>query len=156
LKSTSNEFALLNNGITLLSDSFKISETTGVENIGQVIMTNPQIINGGQTAYTLSKIWDEEYTSNPDIFKNKEVMLKIIILKSYEKVDMSLIEELSNSTNQQSRVEEADRRSNELIQLELQDKIYNDFGYYYERKRGEFYYGLNGGFINKNLYECPL
>lgn len=151
LNSTSNEFALLNNGITLLTNSFKISETTGEENIGQVIMTNPQIINGGQTAYTLSKIWDEDLHYNERLFDTKEVMLKIIILKDYERVDMKLIEELSNSTNQQSRVEEADRRSNEKIQYEIQKKIYQDFGFYYERKKGEFYYGINGGYINKNL-----
>ncbi|MCX6316267.1 MAG: AIPR family protein [Bacteroidetes bacterium] len=151
LNSTSNEFALLNNGITLLANSFKISETTGEENIGQVIMTNPQIINGGQTAYTLSKIWDEDMHHNIRLFDTKEVMLKIIILKDYEKVDMKLIEELSNSTNQQSRVEEADRRSNEKVQYEIQRKVYEDFGFYYERKKGEFYYGINGGYINKNL-----
>jgi hypothetical protein len=151
LNSTSNEFALLNNGITLLTNSFKISETTGEENIGQVIMTNPQIINGGQTAYTLSKIWDEDMHLNIRLFDTKEVMLKIIILKDYEKVDMKLIEELSNSTNQQSRVEEADRRSNEKVQYEIQRKVYEDFGFYYERKKGEFYYGINGGYINKKL-----
>lgn len=82
----------------------------------------------------MSKIWDETMHHNMRLFDTKEVMLKIIILKDYDKVDMKLIEELSNSTNQQSRVEEADRRSNEKVQYEIQKKIYQDFGFNYERK----------------------
>jgi hypothetical protein len=48
-----NNFALLNNGITILSDKVAISESTGAENVGQMILTRPQILNGGQTALHL-------------------------------------------------------------------------------------------------------
>lgn len=53
-----NEFALFNNGITMLSDETKYSDTVGKRNTAEILVTNPQIINGGQTAYTLSIIYD--------------------------------------------------------------------------------------------------
>jgi len=54
LNQESNNFAILNNGITILSDNVDITESTGRKNEGQLILTKPQILNGGQTAYTLS------------------------------------------------------------------------------------------------------
>jgi len=69
---------LLNNGITILSNNLNISESTGKTNEGQLILTNPQILNGGQTAYTLCVIYEEflEQPKNPLL--GKEVLLKII------------------------------------------------------------------------------
>jgi len=151
LNSGTNEFAVYNNGITLVSNSFNISETTGEINVGQIIMQNPQIINGGQTAYTLSKIWESSQEKNNEIFDKKEVMLKVIIINDYVNLNQEFLEDLSNATNKQSRVEEADRRSNEGIQIEVQRKIFEEFGHYYERKKGEFYYGLDGKYIPKHL-----
>lgn len=146
-KNTSNEFALYNNGITIIAGSFSISETTGTPDSAQVIIGRPQIINGGQTAYTLSKMYED----HTDTFGDKEVMLKVIVVPDLDQVDTRFIEELSNSTNQQSRVEEADRRSNDAIQLKIQEAIYKEFGFYYERKRGEFYYGEASGYIDDEL-----
>ncbi|TOO19306.1 AIPR family protein, partial [Vibrio parahaemolyticus] len=53
-----------------------------------------------------------------------------------------LIESISKATNRQSEVSDADRRSNDKIQIDLQDEIFDKFGYYYERKKGEFADGL--------------
>jgi hypothetical protein len=154
LNSTSNDFAILNNGITVIADFFNISKSTGVVNRGQIIMTNPQIINGGQTAYTICKIY-EDNMYNPEglnrTFSNKEVMLKIVIVGSEIEPNIKFIQEISNATNQQTRVEEADRRSNDEIQILLQKLIFENFGYFYERKKGEFYYGSGSGYINKDL-----
>lgn len=143
-----NDFSILNNGITMIADSFGLTERTGEVNVGQIIMTNPQIVNGGQTAYTLSKIFEEHKDALIETFKDKEVLLKVIVMKP---PDLEFIEEISNSTNLQSRVEEADRRSNESIQLDLQSAIYDEYGLFYERKRGEFYNGIDGKYISKDL-----
>jgi hypothetical protein len=152
-----NDFAVLNNGITIICDSFKISESTGNVDVGQIILTHPQIINGGQTAYTLSRIYESHKNTLNEVFGDKEVVLKIIIVSAGEEFNVKFIEEISNATNQQNRVEEADRRSNEPIQIEIQKLFYENFGYLYERKRGEFHYGLEGNYINKeqiiNRYE---
>jgi hypothetical protein len=74
-----NEFALFNNGITMLSDDTIYSDKVGKRNKAEVIVTNPQIINGGQTAYTLSVLYDNCIKNNTlHIFDDKEVLLKII------------------------------------------------------------------------------
>jgi hypothetical protein len=154
---TGNEFSLFNNGITMLSDETRFNESTGKEYWGQLHVKNPQIINGGQTAYTLSEIYEQSMRDEEDlkaIFGTKEVMLKVITLIDANRVGIdirrNLIEAISKATNQQITVNEADRRSNDRIQLELQENIYYEFGYFYERKRGEFYDGLHNKYINRD------
>lgn len=145
-----NNFALLNNGITILSDNVNITESTGRQNEGQLIIYKPQIINGGQTAYTLSEIY-EEYEDQPDEpLKGKEVLLKIITpLFDPNEIDTDFVKLISNATNKQNEVSEADRRSNHEIQIFLQEKYFEEFGYFYERKTGEFHDGIKQGFITK-------
>lgn len=147
-----NNFALLNNGITIISDSVNISESTGTQNVGQMILTRPQILNGGQTAFTLSMIYDEyiEKPHNPLI--GKEVLVKIITPSSETiKITTEFVELISNATNQQNEVSEADRRANNEIQLFLQSKIFSEYGYFYERKAGEFHDGIRDGLIDRDL-----
>jgi hypothetical protein len=145
-----NDFAIFNNGVTVLSEDFCITELTGKKDIGQLILRNPQIINGGQTAHTLSEVY-EESTGKTNIFENKEVLLKAIKLKSKDDWDLHFIEEISNATNKQTAVKEEDRRSNDEMQVKLQESIYDEFGYYYERKQGEFFDGIKNHYISKNL-----
>lgn len=77
-KST-NEFALFNNGITILSDDTQINSQVAKKDRAQLIITNPQIINGGQTAFTLSSLYEEcIFNDNYSIFNEKEVLVKII------------------------------------------------------------------------------
>jgi hypothetical protein len=144
-----NEFAILNNGITILADDVQFSDRTGNPRAGRLTLTNPQIINGGQTAYTLSKIYENKHEKAARIFKGKEVMLKIVSLGQGGSNQALFIENISNSTNRQSRVKEADRRSNSQTFTEMQSKIYSHFGYFFERKEGEFYNGLDRAFIDK-------
>jgi hypothetical protein len=153
-----NEFALFNNGITMLSDDTVYSDKVGKKNKAEVLITSPQIINGGQTAYTLSILYERFLKSNTlHFFDNKEVLLKIISFnteenssKNFEIDKLKLIEEISIATNQQSTVTEADRRANDKVQIELQNKIYGDFGLFYERKRGEFGDGIRSGYIDRS------
>lgn len=149
-----NEFALFNNGITMLSDETRYSDTVGKRNTAEVLITNPQIINGGQTAYTLSILYDKhKETGSLDIFKEKEVLLKIISFNENEgsvSDKLKLIEDISIATNQQSPVNEADRRANDKVQVKLQKQIFADFGLYYERKRGEFGDGIRKKYISRS------
>lgn len=155
-----NEFALFNNGITILSDSTDLNKKIGKKGIGQLIITNPQIINGGQTAYTLSRIYEDVLDGKQDIevFNNKEVLFKIITFSSEDNSDnpieengkkLKLIEAISKATNQQTVVSEADRRSNDKIQLDLQSLIFQEYGLFYQRKSGEFGEGLRNKYIDR-------
>jgi hypothetical protein len=154
LGTQSNEFALLNNGITILSDETVMSEKVGQRNRAQLILTNPQIINGGQTAYTLSRILEELSPEDASkAFENKEVLLKIITLvDSFERPatevqKAELVEKISTATNQQTVVIAADRHSNDAAYIEIQKTLFDRYGLLYERKRGEFADGLHKGYI---------
>lgn len=78
-------------------------------------------------------------------------MLKVIILASKTTLNIDFIEKISNATNQQTRVEEADRRSNDKIQIAIEKAIFDKFGYFYERKKGEFFNGIDRKYIDKSL-----
>ena len=154
LKQTTNEFALFNNGITIISDETNLNERIGQKNRAQLNIKNPQIINGGQTAYTLSRIFDETATEKVDaIFENKEVLLKVITF-SDAKNDTNdktyLIEKVSTATNKQTQVIPPDKLSNDANQIILQKKLFDLFGIFYERKRGEFNDGVTQGYISEN------
>ncbi len=154
-KLKTNEFALYNNGITMLSYGTEFNEKIGQKDKAQIIITQPQIINGGQTAFTLSRIYEDNRNNGnlEDLFGNKEVLLKVITFSEKDQEDsvghLDLIEAISKATNQQTPVEEADRRSNDRIQIEIQNAIFNSFGYFYERKRGEYADGIKAGYINR-------
>jgi hypothetical protein len=150
-----NEFALFNNGLTMLSDDTSFNERIGQKDKAQIVISNPQLINGGQTSYTLSRIFSEceNGQENNDVFSGKEVLLKIVTFgesaSSNESNKRRLIENISKATNRQSVVSDADRRSNDKVQIDLQEAFFDDFGCYYERKKGEFSNGLAEKYITR-------
>ncbi|CAO3359089.1 hypothetical protein [Azospirillum palustre] len=155
-ESTTNEFALFNNGITIIADEAGYADKTGRKSTAHLDLVNPQIINGGQTAYTLCKVYDDVSSgdTNASVFNGKEVLLKIITIDpaavSKEQRTV-LIEQISKATNHQTPVDEADRRSNEAIQIKLQKLFFSKYGLFYERKAGEFFDGLQSEYIDKNM-----
>jgi hypothetical protein len=157
LNTATNEFALFNNGITMLSDETYINEKIGQKNKAQLNVKNPQIINGGQTTFTLSRIYEENINNNVQhLFQDKEVLLKIITLIDQDNDNsdiiqkLQLIDDISTATNQQTPVISADKFSNERTPIILQKILFDRYGILFERKRGEFGDGLNNNYINKN------
>ncbi len=153
LRKGKNEFALYNNGITMLSDETNLNERIGQRNKAQLNVRNPQIINGGQTAYTLSRIYEEQpLDSKGTPFEGKEVLLKVITFNSTSQAKdedkLKLIEAISEATNLQTAVITADRYSNETLNLRLQQLVFDRYGLLFERKRGEFEDGLHNGYID--------
>lgn len=152
LDKKTNEFALFNNGITMLSDETSINERIGQKDKAQLTVKNPQIINGGQTAYTLSKIYRDNI-DNLEVFSGKEVLLKVITFHDEtikEEDKLSLIKEISRATNQQSVVTNADKKANDDIQIKIQEVLYDKYGILYERKRGQYSDGLISKYIDKD------
>ncbi|WP_186198069.1 AIPR family protein [Burkholderia gladioli] len=159
VQSETNEFSLFNNGITMLSDETNINEKIGQKNKAQLWIKNPQIINGGQTSFTLSRILSENRAAAEEIFKNKEVLLKVITLFDSESQlsKLELIDEISNATNKQTPVINADRFANEQFHIKVQQLVFERFGLLYERKRGEFSAGVNDGYVDaKTVIERNL
>jgi hypothetical protein len=150
LETTTNEFAILNNGITMIASSSNYSDKTGKSGKGQLIITKPQIINGGQTTYVLSEIFENK--NDIKSLKKKEVLLKVVdIGKNDLTSNGNFLEEISNATNQQTNVDESDRRSNDPIQIGIQKLIYTNYGYFYGRKKGEFFNGIKEKYIENDL-----
>ncbi len=151
LKINTNDFVLLNNGITILCTEVTFSNTTGKKNSGKISIINPQIINGGQTSFALSHIYQRlisgEIKSNP--FKGKEVLLKIIEQKDNKKYE-DITSAISLATNNQSVIESADLKSNDKSQTSLQQYIFDNYGLYYERKKGEFFNAIKSHYILKD------
>jgi len=160
IDNATNEFALFNNGVTLLSDETYINEKIGQKNKAQLIVKNPQIINGGQTSYTLSRIYEKHSGNDVEtIFQSKEVLIKIITLientDHYSKIE--LIKEISNATNQQTPVINADKFANDNLQISIQKLLFDSHGILYERKRGEFADGVYNDYISeKSILERNL
>lgn len=152
----SNEFAIFNNGITIISDHTSISSDTAKRGAAQLVLRNPQLVNGGQTAYTLGRIYDEcVFGKNFSTFTGKEVLLRVItfagpVKDSIDGPRLKLIGDISRASNSQTKIEESDRRSNDEIQLSIQEILFESHGLYYERKLGEFADGLRAGYITKN------
>lgn len=150
-----NEFALFNNGLTMLSDGTSFNERIGQKDKAQIIISKPQLINGGQTSYTLSKIYSEciDGKEKLSVFEGKEVLLKIVTFgdstSRNEPNKRRLIEDISKATNRQSAVSDADRRSNDKVQIDLQEVLFDEFGCYYERKKGEFANGIGEKYITR-------
>ncbi len=156
LRPNSNEFALMNNGITILSDETNLSERIGQHNKAQLRLLKPQIINGGQTAYTLSRAFNEDRSGAEARFAGKEVLTKIITLtprdasKDTSAERLRLIDEISAASNRQTPVISADRVSNDAMHVNLQKVLFDRYGLLYERKRGEFSDGVDAGYIDKS------
>ena len=152
-----NEFALFNNGITIISDQTSISSDTAKQETAQIVLRNPQLVNGGQTAFTLGRIYEECLADdNFAIFKGKEVLLKVITFigtaKSNNSADrLKLLGDISKASNSQTKIEDSDRRSNDLVQINLQSEFFSVYGLYYERKRGEFSSGIHAGYIKPDM-----
>ena len=149
-----DEFALFNNGITILASDARYNEHTGRRGEAQLVLLDPQIINGGQTAFTLSRVYDSMQNEEQrlKVFGNKEVLLKVITidkeLQANRDAWLQLVETLSRATNEQTAVTDADRAANDKKQIELQKRIFSAYGYFYERKRGEFADGLQDKYID--------
>ena len=149
------EFSLYNNGLTIFANECCVSEAVGRKGTAMVTLSKPQIINGGQTAFTLSTLY-EEYKEKEDIFNNKEVVVKIIS-PEYDDLNpiplekhLEILKEISKSTNNQTPIEESDMHSNDELQIELQKRFFDKYGLLYERKKGEFNQAIKEGYLNQD------
>jgi len=114
------QFIYLNNGITLLCDNFDIKP--GNE---RVLIDNPAIINGCQTASTILEVYNDG-----KIKPNTTFVLVRIIKSKDEEVKRKII----ISSNTQTAVKNRDLISEDSIQKQLESEFLT-LGYYYERKK---------------------
>jgi len=123
-KDSSYEFWFLNNGVTIVCDSF--DAVTDPDN-PHVKLKNIQIVNGCQTATTLA-IAQKSGTLAQDVR---------VLTRIYSTNDPTLVSKIVLTTNNQNQISSRDLRANDPVQLDMEQgfKIY---GYFYERKLRQF------------------
>lgn len=161
LKEQNENFALLNNGITMICSDFICSTQNGLNGSTNIRIEDPQIINGGQTGFTLSRI----YRDDPEKLQGKKVLLKIIATYKSSKEQQAVTDEekqelstayatfvnsISDATNMQTKIDEADRKANLQAQISMQKRLFAYYGLLYERKQGEYEEALHQKIFDKD------
>lgn len=122
------KFWALNNGITMIAESKKISKLTDRPKIS---VKNLNIVNGAQTC---SAIFESMKDFSPDFDRYDKLS---VLFRIFFTGDNDLIEQISVSTNSQSRVNPRDLKANDDLQIDLQNKL-RVYDINYIRKRGIF------------------
>jgi hypothetical protein len=118
------EFWYLNNGITIVCQNLDYQPKSPWI---KAAMRNPQIVNGGQTSYSLFETW----RSSPEKINDVELLVRII-----ETEDPTIANRIAEATNSQSQIRSRDIRSNDRRQLLIESSLV-PHGYYYERKNDQ-------------------
>lgn len=124
ISQTNYEFWYLNNGIMLVCDKCDYVPNSASP---RAILTNVQIVNGGQTSRTLF----HAYKENPSEVSNIDILVRIVETK-----DRSISDRISETANRQTPVNTRDLHANDWIQKKLEEEFLSD-GFYYERKKNQ-------------------
>lgn len=119
----SDDFWYFNNGITIVCDEIHVPHRGRIVNVKAA-----QIINGAQTTYALYDAYQ-----NGRLKDNAEVLIKVI-----ESSDKVFTENVTMYTNSQNAILLMDLLSNMPVQGMIQKVLLDAYGYFYEKKRGEF------------------
>jgi hypothetical protein len=120
----SHQFWFLNNGITVICDSF--DPVTDPDN-PHVKVKNMQIVNGCQTASALAIA-----EKDGKLASDARVLLRI-----YEAADSQLVDKIVLTTNNQNKISSRDLRANDKIQVDMQDG-FSKYNFFYERKVNQY------------------
>jgi AIPR protein len=120
-RGSAHEFWFLNNGITIVCDSFDPNPDADDP---RVKLKNLQIVNGCQTATTLARA-QKDGTLRPEV----RVMARI-----YETPKGGLVDKIVLTTNNQNRISSRDLRANDIVQVDM-ERAFAIYGLLYERKQ---------------------
>lgn len=124
-------FSFNHNGVTLFAERVTQQED-GYQ------LTAPRLLNGAQTVTTLAGFL-EKNKDNPKFNEGKKAYEEIRVLcKIITDGDQKFVTRVTINNNRQNPVEPWNLHANDLIQLELQDKLKDDVGVYYERQENAF------------------
>jgi len=118
------EFWYLNNGVTIVCQGLEYQPKSANP---RAYMLNPQIVNGGQTSHALFEAGRADITRIADV----RILVRII-----ETADQSLTNRIAEATNSQTPIRSRDIRSNDKIQIQLENAL-RPLGFFYERKNDQ-------------------
>jgi len=130
-RESADVFSFNHNGITVFAE--KVEQMDGFYHI-----TAPRLLNGAQTVTTFHQFIEKnrdnkEMGARQDVIDELRVLCKIITQAS-----QAFVTAVTINNNRQNPVEPWNLHANDLIQLELQDKLRDDLGIYYERQENAF------------------
>jgi hypothetical protein len=115
------------NGIIIFADNLYIDKTKM-----ELVLRNPQVVNGGQTLKALFSAYDKNNRSdNP-----AKVLLRIYRLPYEDTETYKRSIEIISALNSQNKINPSDLRSTDPRQVRL-EQLFEIIGYKYLRKRGK-------------------
>ncbi|MEK7273919.1 MAG: AIPR family protein, partial [Candidatus Desantisbacteria bacterium] len=117
-------FWFSNNGVTIVCDKFSFTDDARGNKI--ISVSNPKIINGGQTTKSLHHL-----------ILDKSLNEVYLLLRLYETDNEELIDKITENTNSQNPIFERDLKANHEVQLMVK-KYFYEKGYFYETHRNEY------------------
>ena len=118
------DFWWLNNGVTMIVDSYSPLPNDSAK------VVNPIIVNGLQTSYTIFNYFKENLDKLEQ--ENRNILLKIINTNDINVADMII-----SSTNRQNSVKPAQLKATDPIQKDIEQILFNN-GIYYERRKNYY------------------
>ena len=121
---TGEDFWWLNNGITILSEKIQLITAT------ELLLTNPEIVNGLQTSTEIFNF----YTNHPEKIpnENRNVLVRIITPTSEESRDIIIF-----ATNNQTNIPKSSLRVTDPIHLKI-ELYFKTRGLYYDRRKNYY------------------
>jgi len=114
---TPDEFFFFNNGVSCLSEAISIDHEKG-----EIQCKALQVINGAQTVRTLAKT----AARSPDAISKVSVLVRVTEIRDpYKGPEKKFIEEITQFNNSQNAIKISDFRSNDLIQIYLEEQFDN-------------------------------
>lgn len=129
LQKEPEKFFLYNNGITIVADQIE-SSIQNLDKQLKIVLSNYQIVNGGQTLRSIYK-FKEENRDNLENLVHANVLVRIFKTGN----ERSLINKIAEYTNSQNAISPIDLKSVDGIQLDLERNLY-EHGIHYIRKNG--------------------
>ncbi|MDH7515860.1 MAG: AIPR family protein [Bacteroidota bacterium] len=124
-------FSFNHNGVTLAADRVERDD-------GRVTVDHPRLLNGAQTVITFTRFLDRHGDTIRTAEAERLLRSIYVLCKFVSSAAREFITSVTVCNNRQTPVEPWNLRSNDMIQLELQDKFREELGVYYERQEKAF------------------
>lgn len=136
-----NWFWYKHNGIIIFADSVSIDKTNS-----QLILRNPQVVNGGQTLTTLFSTYDKNGRRD----NNATVLIRVYRLGYEDAETYKNTIEIIAALNTQNKVRSSDLHSTDPRQVRL-EQLMKRLGYTYYRKRAKEHKSSRSSMTMRNL-----
>ena len=126
------EFHTLNNGVTILAQNVQIKNSNEKNGNRSIVLLKPGVINGLQTITSLAEAYPKIPASLKPIFDEE----CYILARIFEEKKINNVNNLILATNTQNTMDERNLRSNDQIQIDLEQSFAKEKPrWFYQRKQ---------------------